>query len=261
MTSLRPHSHRFARAGRALTLAVLATVPLIVAWPAQAQVIERRRPSVADERPARTTVGGWVTWAQPQRDFRNYVSGAVGLGGELVQALSRSGAVALRIEGGYLIYGSTTRRQPLGGGALGLVSVDVTTSNNIVFGGLGLQLTSPDGPVRPYVNGTVGFSYFFTESSVEGTSNFEPFASTNNFDDGGFTTMLGGGVYIPLARTKEGRSVSLDIGVVAHANNDVQYLTKNSITVENTASTPVVTPVRSAADFLTFRIGVTVGVR
>lgn len=240
------------------TVVVLA---LGTASTTDAQVVQRRRERPADTGPMRTLVGGALTYASPQRDFKNYVSGAIGIQGHVVHALDRAGVVALRVEGGYLIYGSTTRRQPLGSGALGLVAVDVTTSNNIVFGGLGLQVMSPEGRLRPYVTGNVGFSYFFTESSVEGTSNFEPFASTNNFDDAGFSTMVGGGLYIPIARTNEGHPVTLDLGVFAHTNKDVQYLTKESITVENTASVPVVTPLRSPADFLTFRVGVSVGLR
>lgn len=198
-------------------------------------------------------------YAQPQGDFKNYVNGAFGVGGHLIHSFDESRIVSLRVEGGYLNYGSTTNRQALGGGALGLINVDVTTSNNIVFGALGLQLMAPTGALRPYVSGSVGFSYFFTESSVEGTSNTQPFANTQNFSDGGFTGIWGGGIYIPI-RSGGPNPISLDIGAQMHSNNDIKYLTKNSITIANSSSQPVITPVRSAADFITFRIGVSVGV-
>lgn len=260
MTHDRRFTHSIARAAGFTAAAALAILVAAPATPAGAQVVTRRSPAAPDVGPATTFVGGGLTYAAPQRDFKNYVNGAFGITGHLIHAFDESGIVALRVEGGYLIYGQTRNRQALGGGALGLINVDVTTSNNIVFGGLGLQLMAPTGTVRPYVTGSAGFSYFFTESTIEGQNNSQPFASTQNFDDGGFTTLWGGGLYIPI-RSRGPNPISLDIGVQAHANNDVQYLTKTSITIASSSAPPVITPVRSAADFVTFRLGVSVGVR
>ena len=81
---------------------------------------------------------------------------------------------------------------------------DVTTSNNIFFGTIGAQLMAPNGRLRPYVNAAVGFSYFSTQSSVEGTGSTQPFANSENFSDGGFTTTWGGGLYIPIGHTDDG---------------------------------------------------------
>lgn len=177
-----------------------------------------------------------------------------------MQAFDEKGILALRLDAGFLIYGQTTNRQPLGGGALGLINVDVTTSNNIVYGGVGLQLMAPTGAFRPYASGSIGFSYFFTQSSIEGSSNNNtPFAETENFGDGGFTTMVGGGLYIPMRRGD--KPISLDLGLQLHSNSDIQYLTKDGITVSSTTAPPVINPVRSAANFMTFRLGMSVGVR
>jgi hypothetical protein len=208
-----------------------------------------------------STFGGFdLMYAAPQGQFKNYVNGAFGIGGHLLHQLDDDGIIAVRADLGFLIYGNRTARQPLGGGALGLINVDVTTSNNIVNGGLGLQLMAPGTTVRPYVNAGVGFSYFFTESSVEGSgTQYQPFASSQNFSDGGFSPSYGGGLYIPLSVA--GSRVSLDIGAVMQRNEDVQYLTKNSITFTTTNAPPTITSVRSAADFVTFRLGVTFGIR
>ncbi|MEA3245292.1 MAG: hypothetical protein U9Q74_03955, partial [Gemmatimonadota bacterium] len=237
--------------GAALAVAVAA--PLL-----DAQVVERR-PRASDDGPVTNFAGGSLTYADPRGDFAQYVNGAFGITGHFLHTLDAEGIVAIRADLGYLNYGQVTRRQPLGGGALGLITVDVTTSNNIVFGGLGLQLMAPSGPVRPYVNGSAGFSYFFTTSSVEGSSNSQPFADSQNFSDGGFSTIWGGGLYVPF-RTS-GTPISLDLGVQSHKNPDIQYLNKNSIYVKDTSTPPVITPIRGPADFLTFRLGVTVGLR
>lgn len=241
-------------AGSAAVIAIATSV-------AAAQVVERRpRSEAPDDGPITTWAGGALAYAAPQGEFKENVRGAFGLTGHMVHAFDEEGIVAIRGELGYLNYGTTRNRQALGGGALGLIYVDVTTTNNIIFGGLGLQLMTPSGAVRPYVSGSLGFSYFFTTSSVEGSSNIEPFAETENFGDGGFTALYGGGLYFPLRRGGK-NPISLDLGAQMHKNSDIQYLTKSSIVITNSSAPPVITPRRSAADFITFRLGVTVGIR
>jgi hypothetical protein len=209
-----------------------------------------------------TFVGADLVYAQPNGDFANYVNQAWGATGHLVHALDARGILAFRAELGYLNYGSRTARQPLGGGALGLINVDVTTSNNIVIGGLGAQLMAPTGVFRPYLAGTFGFSYFFTESSVAGSegggSAAGNFASSQNFSDGGFSTTIGGGLYVPISASFG--PVSLDLGAQFHRNSDIQYLTKNSITFTTSNAPPMIRPVRSAADYVSFRLGFSVAV-
>jgi hypothetical protein len=257
-----PVSRTFSRA-RAATVAAAGALLFLTAAPTNAQIVERRpreRPALDTDLPRTpsTWVGGSLTYADPRGDFANYVNGAFGITGNLIHSFGDDGVVSLRADLGYLIYGHTTRRQALGGGALGLINVDVTTSNNILNGGIGLQLMTPDAAIRPYVNGTIGFSYFFTQSTIEGSESFDsPFAESENYSDGGFTTAFGGGVYIPLSRGA--KRVSLDLGVQYHKNSDIKYLTKESIYIQDTQSTPVITPVRSAADFLTFRLGLSFG--
>ena len=208
----------------------------------------------------RTYVGGGLLVAQPDGEFKNYVSAAFGASGHLVQNLDDRGIFSIRAEVGLLVYGSRTARQSLGGGALGLIGVDVTTSNNIMFGGIGAQITLPTEVIKPYATGSIGFSYFFTESQVAGTNSQDtPFASSNNYSDNGFTTMYGGGFLIPF---KNGENpIALDLGAQFHNNPDIQYLTKNSIVFNGSNSPPTITAYRSQANFITYRIGITVGIR
>jgi hypothetical protein len=207
-----------------------------------------------------TYVGGGLLIAQPDGEFKNYVSSAFGASGHLVQNLDDRGIFSLRAELGLLVYGSRTARQSLGGGALGLIGVDVTTSNNIMFGALGAQITLPTEVMKPYVTGSIGFSYFFTNSEISGTNDQNaPFASTNNFDDNGFTTMYGGGILIPFKNGKN--PIALDLGAQFHNNPDIQYLTKSSIVFNGSNNPPTITAYRSQANFITYRIGVTVGIR
>jgi hypothetical protein len=194
-------------------------------------------------------------WVQPRGDFRRYVGGGGALDGAWIHGLDRAGIVGLRVEGGYIIYGSRTRRYPAFGG---LISVDVNTNNNIAFFGIGPQLMLPGRRARPYVAATGGFAYFFTQSSVEGSSNNTPFAQTTNFSDGTWAATGLAGLYIPLGHGNT--PIALDLGARYHSNGQASYLTESSIT-DNGNSTVSIAPIHSEANLVTWRAGITIGVR
>ena len=189
----------------------------------------------------------------PKGEFANNVNFAGGFGVEGLLRLDPQGVVALRVELGLLFYGHERYRVPLGGGPLGLISVDVNTTNNIVFGGIGVQVGAPGATVRPYATASVGFSSFFTTSSVEGSNDSEPFASSTNYQDSGFAWNGGGGLYIPVSVKR--RVVNLDIGVRWMDNGKRDYLRDNGITFYN--NSVQLHPVRSEAKGLQIRLGVT----
>src|SRR5688500_15745065 len=143
--------------------------------------------------PSRAFAGVHLMVAQPLGEFDDYIDWGGGIGGEFLYAFDSQGAVGLRANLGIMIYGHETKRVPLSE-TLGRIRVDVSTSNNIFVFGVGPQVMLPSGAVRPYLNGTVGLSYFFTQSSIEGSADFEPFASSTNFDDANFRWAAGGGI-------------------------------------------------------------------
>lgn len=188
----------------------------------------------------------------PQGAFAENVKVAGGFGGGILWSVG--GLVGLRSELGVSIYGSDTRRVPLGGGALGLVNVDVTTTNTIFNGGVGAQLGVPRRTVSPYLGGMIGFSSFTTSSSVSGTnSSDEPFASSTNLSDGTFAKTVLGGLYVPIA----GGKAMLDLGVRHTWNGErVRYLTEGDIS-EDSNGDIVLSPRETRADLLTITLGVT----
>lgn len=218
-------------------------------------------PATANGEP-RFQAGFSLNAAQTLGDFHNYVKSGVGVAGHAMYRVGSQGALALRIDGGFLNYGNETIRLPLstqpGGGRVGL---DVTTSNNIFWLGVGPQLMVPAGPVRPYVNATAGFSYFATSSSVKGSSDIGgSFANDVNFDDAPFSWGGGSGVLIPVSH-RERSLVFIDIGARYHNNGtSVHYLREGGIH-DLPGGAIQFDPIRSRADMITWHVGVSIGAR
>lgn len=219
----------------------------------------QRRTERDFDRPTRAHAGASFSYGRPVGDFLSYVDQGLGFDAFFRFNADPQGILSFRLDGGLLIYGRETFRVPLSGTIGGRILVDLTTSNNIVWLGFGPQLTAPSGIFRPYVNGAVGFSYFFTESSVEGSNNNnDPFASTTNYSDAAFRYGFGGGVLIPFqTRTTEW---AIDLGAVYHGNGQVKYLREGGIEDRPDGSI-VLHPIQSDANLLTYRLGFSVALR
>jgi hypothetical protein len=203
---------------------------------------------------------GWVDAnlivAQPVGEFAQYVHNGFGFGGGFNARLDAAGYVRLRVDGSYLIYGHEGRTAPLSP-TVPEVTVNVNTSNNIFALQVGPEFAVPSGAIRPYVNGHVGYSYFFTQSSVSGTSSGDAFASSENYSDGVTSWGYGGGVRIPLGGTEH--PTMLDIGARYTRSGRTRYLREGSIHRDNGQVT--YSPVESETNLVTYRIGISVGIR
>ena len=203
------------------------------------------------EFPRLMVAGAALHYGSPQGDFASNVDAAFGANGFLGARLGTS-PFSIRADLGYSIYGSETRFAPLGNGALGLINTHVSTTNNILSGGIGLQAGWPGATLRPYVGGSVGFSNFFTMSSVSGSAMMggESFASSTNYSDGTFAKTLYGGFYIPVGSS----GGQLDFGARYHWNGEARYLTDRDISFDS-GNNPVLSPRRTRADLLTIQVG------
>lgn len=201
--------------------------------------------------PRSLVLGGALHFGAPQGEFANNVDAAFGLNGFAGWQLGNS-PFLVRADLGFEIYGSRTRTVPLGGGPLGLIRVDVNTTNNIFNGGIGLQAGVPGRGFSPYAGGSIGFASFVTSSSVSGSNQYssDAFASSNNYSDGTFAKTLYGGFYIPVG-SKGG---AIDLGARYHFNGEARYLTDDDISFDQN-NDPVLSPRFSRADLLTIQIG------
>lgn len=208
--------------------------------------------------PFGTRVAGGIAlvYAAPQDEFKTYVDQGWGINGNLLVKLDPAGVLALRVDAGFVNYGSTRTRVPLSPTTGNLILVDLNTTHNIFLGGVGLQLQAPAGPIRPYVGGTVGLGSFFTQTTIEGSDNDnQPFAQSTNQRDHTFAWTGLGGIAVPLNRDG---SFLLDLGVTYQANGEATYLPPG--VVEDANGNPILQdPVRSSTDMLLYRVGVRFG--
>jgi hypothetical protein len=197
--------------------------------------------------------GANVALAQPLGQFDDYVGVGGGVSGFFARALDPRGIAAIRLDLGYLVYGSEkVRVHPFP-----RISADVNTSNNIFYGAIGPQFMLPNGSLRPYVSGSVGLAYFFTQSSIEGVdSQSEDLFNTTNFDDVTFAFNGAAGVYVPIKRGA--RPISLDVGGRYHGNGRARYLREGSIQ-DNPDNSVSFTPIESNTNLITWHLGIAVG--
>ena len=234
------------RITRTLAAPLFLAAALVIAPAANAQV---RQPTGLGN------IFGNLQVTEPRGDFKQNTGNGFGLGAGLLLRIDPKAVINWRTELGVVSYGRSSRRIPLAGTG-GLVKLDLETTSNIFTLVTGPQLLGPTGTIMPYVTALGGFSVFWTESSVEGTSNEnEPFASTTNSSD--FSAAYGGaaGLYI---RVYNGvRPVRLELGARLLRHDNAAYLNNDRVrdAFENERE-PV--PIKGRADFLTYYLGVSV---
>lgn len=250
-TALRPLALRALALGAALATAAAPA--------AGAQIIDLSPTAAARRTDWRASVTPGILVAQPTGEFGDYVNAGVGFGVGAHYAFDRAKVLSLRADVGFLVYGSERYEAPLSP-TLPRIRVDVNTTNSILMYSAGPQLMAPSGPVRPYVHGFVGGSYFSTSSSISGTDDWDDDGdfSTQHFGDGVLSWGGAGGLLIPLSVRRN--PVSIDLGARYVRNGRTRYLREGSIT-DNPDGTLSFTPIESQTDMVVYRLGVSVGVR
>lgn len=196
----------------------------------------------------------------PSAEFHDHVEGP-GVGLDLTGGWRppRSPAV-LGARFGFMVVSSETRRQPFPG--VPFVDIRVTTSNNLAYGQAFLRLEGLGGPVRPYVEGLIGFNYLYTESKIESDRDNHEITATKNFDDTVLAYGAGAGLKVRLweaSRGERGRRpkrVLLDTRLDYISGGEADYLRKGSIDVEGESYRYHVT--RSRTDLVLLMVGVSV---
>ncbi len=194
----------------------------------------------------------------PQGDFKDQLDrNAYGAGAQFFYSPSRS-PFAIGVELGVKNYGNEDRRERFST-TIPDVTVKVETSNNMVDGFLILRGQVPNGPIRPYVDGLVGFNYLFTETKISDASDGDKVASSTNQDDAVFAYGAGGGVMVRVydGGNSEGKKpfqILLDAGVRYVIGGEAKYLKEGSIRREGGNVTYDL--IESKTDMLRLHVGV-----
>jgi hypothetical protein len=202
----------------------------------------------------------------PQGEFAdNVTNNGYGLAGHFGVRPGKS-PFLVGINFDYLIYGSETRKESFNSN-IPDVNVDVTRTNNILQSHLFLRIQPADAFISPYIDGLVGFSYLFTETSVKSEHNYDDddeIASSTNFDDwtssygagAGFLIRVYNGQYDDNSGNKKDISVHIDLGVHYLRGGNAEYLKEGAVEISD--GRVVFHPSKSNTDLLNFRIGAAV---
>jgi hypothetical protein len=234
---------------RAILRAVVTGI-VLASTVAQGQVFDVQPSSQRGIGPWMFDVGGEM--AQPIGEFRGQIDRAWGLGASVRYHFRRLPAFGLRGDVTWLNYGNENKTVPLSP-TINRVFVDMHTMNNIAILGFGPELMVPRGPIRPYIFGFAGYSYFYTESSANDDNGGGSFASSTNFDDGGFASGWGGGVHIPLVFRRV--AAAFDAGARMTRNGTRSYLRRGDI-IDQADGSLLLDPRTTIANFWQYHLSV-----
>jgi hypothetical protein len=232
---------------------VLLAITLALGETAEGQVFMSERESEHRHRYGTWLIDLGPQYARPIGEFRANVERAWGFGASVRYGIDQIAPLGLRLDGAFFNYGNE-RKEVMLSPTVNRVHVDMNTSNNIAMITGGPELAVRTGAIRPYVFAFAGFSYLFTESSVGDDGDGDgSFASTTNFDDGGWATGWGGGLRLPLNVRR--RDVAIDVGARMTRNGTRSYLRRGDIIDQPDGSLQFIER-RTNVEFLQYQLGV-----
>jgi hypothetical protein len=191
------------------------------------------------------TIGLSIT--DPRGQFDRNTDTGFGFTGAYLYALTPNRSVAIGATGTLQTYGSVDRRAALSG-TIPDITVDVETDNQTFFFQGLLQLKAPTGVVQPYIQGTGGFGWFFTRTSIDDPLTNVTILSDTNQDDGTWIWGGGGGLLIRVyegqprpgfsgGQLQEGvrdpMRAYIDLGARYMKGNEVEYLREGSLVTDD----------------------------
>ncbi len=199
----------------------------------------------------------------PQGEFRDHTSNA-GFGVNVNLGYNPANTpLVVGIDGGFMNYGSESRREPLSP-TIPDVTVEVDNNNNIILGHVFLRLQPQTGFFRPYVEGSAGVNYFFTETTVSNEYEDDDVFHSTNLDDAAFGYGIGGGLMFRLGTVDDfgdddsdepgSMDILLDLRGRYIWGGEAEYLKEGSIRRET--GTVEYDIERSKTDMLLLQIGV-----
>ena len=194
-----------------LAITTILTLPTTAA--AQQDIRDHVRGDLFLYGQAALSVGGMHTY--------DGVGGGLGAGGMLF--LNRNRTAALRLEGNLNLYDGDFDHPPHGPAMPN--DMRVRTDNTVFTAGIGPQVYLLAGTVKPYVFGTMGFSYLTGEMNISGNLDQESFDENIDFD--GYGLALGAGAGLSVQVRGGSHPVALDISASYQHNGIADHLERH----------------------------------
>jgi hypothetical protein len=215
---------------------------------------------VAAHAQSRFTAGVAGVYGQPLGQFGENVKRGFGADGFGTLGIDARGIFSLRGEVGYIRYNRNSEYF-LANTGFGVAELESETTSGVLTMGVGPQLMLPEGAIRPYIGGTVGFARFATNTSINipsdqtNTGQKESIYDETVSSDFILSLAAIGGVAFQLNFL--GRGVLADLGVRWHRNGEAEYVSSEGVFYTGTGQ-PSITATRSDADFLVYRLGIVI---
>jgi hypothetical protein len=209
---------------------------------------------------SRYAIGIAGLYGQPLGPFADNVRRGFGLDGMGSIAFDQFGIFSLKAELGYVRLAK--KSEPfIADDGFGFVELESETTSSVLTLGVGPQLTLPSGAIRPYVGGTVGFARFATNTSINlpanqsNTGQKETLYDETVSSDFILSLTASGGIRFELPFM--GRGILADVGARWHRDGEAEYVSSEGVVYDGSGR-PTITPTRSEADFIVYRLGVVI---
>ncbi|HUP01172.1 MAG TPA: hypothetical protein VM737_06590 [Gemmatimonadota bacterium] len=196
-----------------------------------------------------------------------------GFVGSYLYALNPTRTVAVGASGAFQAYGGTARQAALSS-TIPDIRVDVDTSNNTAFLQGVLQIKAPTGVIQPYAQGTAGYGFFFTTTSLRNPFDGETVLSDTNQNDGAWIWGAGGGLLVKVYQgepeptlsayqragvaPREPVKVYVDAGARWLQGGEVEYLKEGSLVTDEGEFDIDSRLARSDIELIQYQLAVTV---
>lgn len=207
----------------------------------------------------------------PQGEFSDQLEDRWGVGvGGMFGYRFPSTPFMLGVDLGFMNFGTDTRQERWST-TIPDATVDVENSYNLVHGDALFRIIPSERVIRPYIEGLVGFNYFFTETKIRDRGSTDPddtIASDTNFKDTTLSYGFGGGLQFRVY-SDDGTgnnnddngntmpySVYLTLSGRYMVGNEAEYLRQGSIEIVNGQA--IYDVQQSTTDLMHFKIGISV---
>lgn len=206
----------------------------------------------------------------PQGEFKDQLDDQLGVGvGGMFGYRFANTPFLVGVDLGFMNFGTETRDEPFST-TIPDVRVEVENSYNLFHGDLLFRVIPYNLAVRPYLDGLVGFNYFFTQTKIRerGRQNADDAIATDtNFRDTTLSYGLGGGVKFRVfsgdTAVNNGEQVNMpydihiNLGARYMFGREAEYLQPGSIVRDDQGNVEF-DVLQSTTDLLHFKIGISV---